>query len=108
MNLTGLYLTDEPSNPRKWAFPSGTTIAANGYLIVWADENGTAPSGLHASFKLSASGEQIYLIDTDANNNQVLDAITFGTQTADVSYGRTAADADVWSTMTPTPNAANQ
>lgn len=108
VNLTGLYLTDEPSNPRKWAFPTGTTIAANGYLIVWADENGTATPGLHASFKLSASGEQIYLIDTDANNNQVLDAITFGTQTTDVAYGRTAVDADVWSTMTPTPNAANQ
>lgn len=108
VNLTGLYLTDEPSNPRKWAFPSGTTIAANGYLLVWADENGTATSGLHASFKLSAAGEQIYLIDTDANNNQVLDAITFGAQATDVSYGRTAANADAWSTMSPTPNAANQ
>jgi hypothetical protein len=107
INLTGLYLTDEPSNPRKWAFPSGTTIAANGYLLIWADEDGLAESGLHASFKLSGDGEQIYLIDTDANNNQVLDAITFSAQTTDVSYGRTAADADVWSTLTPTPNAAN-
>lgn len=108
VNLTGLYLTDEPGNPRKWAFPAGTTIPANGYLLVWADENGTATPGLHASFKLSASGEQIYLIDTDANNNQVLDAITFGSQATDVSFGRTAVDADVWSTMAPTPNAANQ
>lgn len=108
IDLTGLYLTDEPSNPRKWAFPSGTTIPANSYLLVWADENGTATPGLHASFKLSASGEQIYLIDSDANNNQVLDAITFGTQTSDVSYGRSAANADVWTTMTATPNAANQ
>jgi hypothetical protein len=108
VNLTGLYLTDEPGNPRNWAFPSGTTIPANGFLLVWADENGTATPGLHASFKLSASGEQIYLIDTDANNNQVLDAITFGSQATDVSFGRTAVDADVWSTMAPTPNAANQ
>ena len=107
VNLTGLYLTDEPSNPRKWPFPSGTTIAANGYLLVWADEDGLATPGLHANFKLSGSGEQIYLIDTDANNNQVLDAITFGAQTTDVSFGRTAADADVWSTMIPTPNAVN-
>ncbi len=107
INLTGLYLTDEPANPRKWPFPSGTTIAANGYLLVWADEDVLATPGLHASFKLSGSGEQIYLIDTDANNNQVLDSITFGAQTSDVSYGRTAANADVWSTMTPTPEAAN-
>lgn len=107
INLTGLYLTDEPANPRKWPFPSGTTIPANGYLLVWADEDGLATPGLHANFKLSGSGEQILLIDTDANNNQVLDSITFGAQTSDVSYGRTAADADVWSTMTPTPEAAN-
>jgi hypothetical protein len=108
INLTGLYLTDEPANPRKWPFPTGTTIAANGHLLVWADEDGLATPGWHANFKLSADGEQIYLIDTDANNNQVLDAITFGMQAADVSYGRTAVDADVWGTMTPTPNAANQ
>ncbi len=107
VNLTGLYLTDEPANPRKWPFPSGTTIPANGYLLVWADEDGLATPGLHASFKLSGSGEQILLIDADANNNQVLDSITFGAQATDVSYGRTAADADVWSTMTPTPEAAN-
>ncbi len=107
INLTGLYLTDEPANPRKWPFPSGTTIPANGYLLVWADEDGLATPGLHANFKLSGSGEQILLIDTDANNNQVLDSITFGAQTSDVSYGRTAANADVWSTMTPTPEAAN-
>ena len=107
VNLTGLYLTDEPSNPRKWPFPSGTTIAANGYLLVWVDEDGLATPGLHANFKLSGSGEQILLIDTDANNNQVLDSITFGAQTTSVSYGRTAADADIWSTMTPTPNAVN-
>lgn len=108
VSLTGKYLTDNANNPRKWAFPSGTSIPANGYLLIWADENGSLPTGLHASFKLSKSGEQILLIDTDANNNQVLDAIMFGAQTTDVSYGRTAADADVWGSMTPTPGAANE
>jgi hypothetical protein len=108
IDLTGRYLTDEPANPRKWPFPSGTTIPANGYLLVWADEDGLATPGLHANFKLSASGEQILLIDTDANLNQVLDSITFGAQATDVSYGRTGANADVWGAMTPTPNAANQ
>jgi hypothetical protein len=108
VNLTGLYLTDTAANPRKWPFPTGTTIPANGYLLVWADENGSATPGLHANFKLAASGEQILLIDTDANNNQVLDGITFGAQNTDISYGRTAADADVWVAMTPTPGAANE
>jgi hypothetical protein len=108
IDLTGLFLTDEPGNPRKWPFPNGTTIPANGYLLVWADEDGLATPGLHANFKLAGSGEQILLIDSDANNNQVLDSISFGSQTTDVSYGRTAADADVWGGMTPTPDAPNQ
>lgn len=108
VSLAGRYLSDEPNNPRKWQFPAGTTIPANGYLLVWADEDTTETVGLHASFKLSASNEEIYLTDTDANLNQVLDAITFGPQTTDVSYGRTAANADVWAPMSPTPGAENK
>ncbi len=107
VSLAGRYLTDESGNSRKWQFPAGTTIPANGYLIVWADEDTTAASGLHASFKLGKSGETIYLTDTDANLNQVLDSVAYGAQTTGVSYGRSAEDADVWTTMTPTPNAAN-
>lgn len=107
-NLTGLYLTDNATNPRKWPFPDGTIIPANGYLIVWADENGSATPGLHANFKLSKDGEEILLIDTDANHNQVLDRISFGPQTTVVSYGRTAADADVWAPMIPTPGLPNE
>ena len=61
-----------------------------------------------ASFKLSASGEAIYLIDTDANLNAVLDSVVFGAQATDVSFGRSAVDADVWTTMTPTPGVVNQ
>ncbi len=107
VDMAGRYLSDESGNMRKWQFPAGTTIPANGYLVVWADEDTTATPGLHASFKLGKSGETLYLTDTDANLNQVLDSITYGPQTTDVSYGRSAADADLWSTMTPTPNAAN-
>jgi hypothetical protein len=66
---------------RKWQFPDDTTIPANGYLIVWADEDTTARPGLHASFKLGKSGETVYLTDTDSHNNQVLDWVSYGTHT---------------------------
>jgi len=107
VSLTGRYLSDESGNSRKWEFPAGTTIPANGYLVVWVDEDSTSP-GLHASFKLAKSGETLYLTDTDANLNQVLDSVTYGAQTTDVSYGRSRGDADVWMAMTPSPNAENQ
>jgi len=83
ISLNGFYLSDNFGNPQKWQFPD-TTIAANGYLIVWAD-NDTFQSGLHAFFKLSASGEEIIL---SAANGSVLDSISYAQQTVDVSYSR--------------------
>jgi hypothetical protein len=108
VDLTGRYLSDEPYNPRKWQFPAGTKVPADGYLLVWADEDGSASLGLHASFKLSASGEALFLTDTDEKLNAVLDSVTFGSQETDRSFGRTSGDPDVWTRMDPTPGAANK
>jgi hypothetical protein len=107
IDLSGFYLSDDPDKPRKWSFPAGTRIPADGYLIVWADEDGAAAAGLHVNFKLSATGEQILLSDTDARRNALLDSITFGAQETDRSYGRSAADAKVFQTMAPTPGTPN-
>ncbi len=107
VDLTGRYLSDEPTNPRKWQFPTGTVIAAEGYLLVWADEDTTNTPGLHASFKLSAAGEEFFLTDTDANLNAILDSINFPAQTENLSYGRSATNEDAWVIMAPTPLAPN-
>ncbi|MCI0538530.1 MAG: CotH kinase family protein [Verrucomicrobiales bacterium] len=107
VDLGGKYLSDDPLNSRKWRFPDGTKISANGYLLVWADEDGTAPDGLHANFKLAVEGEQVLLIDSDANKNALLDSVTLGPQAADVSYGRGGDALNRWDTMMPTPGAAN-
>lgn len=108
VDLAGCYLSDNPNNPRKWPFPPGTVIPPDGHLLVWADEDGGDTPGLHANFKLAKSGEQILLVDSDANGNQVLDRIVFGPQQTDISYGRSVADADQWQFMAPTPGAANE
>lgn len=84
VNLSGWYLTDNLNNLQKWSFPEGTVIAAGGYLIVWADENGSE-AGLHANFKLSASGETLYLLDPSLRIGQ---EITFGQQITDKGYAR--------------------
>ena len=75
---------------------------------MWADEDSTETPGIHASFRLSASGEELYLIDTDAHDNAILDSVTWGIQELDRSYGRSAENAEVFTDMTPTPNAANE
>jgi hypothetical protein len=107
VDMTGRYLSDAPNNPRKWAFPAGTIVPAGGYLIVWADEDGKAEGGLHANFKLAAEGEAIYLADTDANLNAILDSVVFGPQTEDRSQGRSSTDADIWEIQAPSPGRAN-
>ncbi len=88
VNLAGMYLTDKTDNLTKWEFPENTAIPARGYLIVWLDEDGKAPEGLHANFKLSRSGETIVLVDTDARGNQVLDKVAFDKQEKDAALGR--------------------
>ena len=84
VDLSGFFLSDNPDDLQKWAINDGTIIPGNGYLIIWADEDGSeAP--LHANFKLSASGET--LIFSDAAGN-ALDQVTFGEQNTDVAYAR--------------------
>ena len=88
IDLGGMYLSDKTSSPLKWQFPAGTTIDAEGYLLIWADDDDGDSPGLHTNFKLSAGGESVVLSDVDARNNVVIDSVDFPAQTTDVSYGR--------------------
>lgn len=60
IDLSGYYLSDDVANLSKWKFPTSTVIAANGYLIVWADDEATE-GPLHATWKLSSGGEAVVL-----------------------------------------------
>ena len=89
LNLHGMYLTDDKKNLRQWAFPrDGSTIAAGDFLIVWADgsENDT---GKFASFRLSQSGETVWLVGRNEDGNEIVDSVKFGKQTEDQAYART-------------------
>ena len=105
--LTGMYLTDKVEEPRKWEFPQNTEIPANGYLIVWLDDDEDASEGLHANFKLSKSGETAILVDTDAHGNEVLDSVAFGEQETDTAYGRLPDGTGDFQVVQATPGASN-
>ncbi len=102
ISLNGLYLSDNFSVPTKWAFPD-TVIAANSYLIVWAD-NDTIANELHAFFKLNASGERLMLAD---GNGFVLDSVSFDSIGTDVTWGRSPNGTGNFRLLAPTFNAAN-
>ena len=89
VDLGGYYLTDDLSQPMKWAIPSQRVIAPRGFLLVWADENGPqnlpGNADLHASFKLSGSGEALGLFAPDGISPR--HTVTFGPQSPNVSEG---------------------
>lgn len=85
IDLSGMYLSDNYSQPAKWQFPVNTTIDAGGYLIVWADED-SGQTGLHADFKLSSTnGEEIIF---SASGLTLLDSISFGPQMLNLTMAR--------------------
>ena len=106
----GMYLTDALDEPTKWQMPPGrpelTTIAAGGYLLVWADGDTEDEPGLHAGFSLDADGEEIGLFAADGAT--LIDAVTFREQTPDISFGRYPDAHTVWRQMaSPSPGGKN-
>jgi hypothetical protein len=102
IDLAGFYLSDDPLNLMAWALPAGTVLPANGYILIWAD-NDVNQVGLHANFKLSAGGEYVYL----SHGFNVHDQISFGPQLANISYARCPDAGLNFATIIPTPLANN-
>ncbi len=88
VDLSGWYLSDSKKNPMKWSFPEGTKLKADGYLTVFCTGDDTLPKGknstFYANFKLSASGDQVLLVDEGGILQQML---SFSAQYGCVSYG---------------------
>ena len=107
VDLGGMYLTDDLTDPTQWQIPGGVTIPAGGYLLFWADDE-EGEGSTHTNFKLGKSGEQLGLYDTDANGNVAIDTLTFGQQTTDISYGRSTDGGSTWRFFdSATPGASN-
>jgi hypothetical protein len=103
VSLAGWYLSDNLMKPGKWQFPD-TTLASGAYLIIWAD-NDTLQAGLHANFKLTASGESLVLSDPDLN---LIDFFDFSQQVTDISFGRLPNGTGPFTSLYPTIGAMNQ
>jgi hypothetical protein len=104
VDLGGMYLTDDLSNPDAWQFSSDTVIEAGGFLVVWAD-NLPDSGSLHAGFGLNASGEAVGLFAVDGETE--VDSVVFGRQLDDVAYGRLPDGDSNWTYLTPTPGLSN-
>ena len=110
LDIGGMYITDDLSDPTAWQIPDtspdSTTVEPDGFILLWADKD-SEQGILHTEIKLSGSGEQIGLIESDGLS--IIDSLSFGVQSTDVSFGRVPDGGDNWSNFnTPSPGTANE
>jgi len=109
VDLGGMYFSDDPNNLTKCLIPAGdpnnTTIAPKGFLVFWFD--GQPSQGTrHVNTKLDGGGDSICLTASDGTT--IIDSLTFGQQTANVSRGRKPDGSTSWYSFTQaTPGTAN-
>lgn len=107
VNMAGIYLTNDPTNPTKYWIPKGnpiTVIPPRNYLVFFAD-NKTTRGILHLNFDLETSN---YIAIYDANGHTLIDEIRFTNMNPDVSFGRLTDGSDEFGVLDKTtPKAAN-
>lgn len=113
-DISGWSLSDDPTLPAKWRFPTNTVLQPGGFLVVLCDDRdeANAPSGpanyLHTNFKLNDNGESLALYDAAG---QFVDGFLteFPSQVFHCSYGRDPADPSRFAYLAvATPGARNR
>lgn len=105
VNLGGYYLTDNKDKPRKWQIPSGQSISAKGYMLIYCDGEDVVGKAMHTNFKLSSGGDMLYLYTPTMF---LTDSVTIVSIETDYTYGRVADGTGAWASLSePTPATAN-
>src|SRR5437867_1491417 len=107
INIGDWSLSDSLSSPRKFVFPTGTTVSAGGFLVVWLDSETNSP-GLHTRFSIGSSGDDVTLFGSTAMGGIVMDRVAFGLQPIDQSIGRVPDGSATWTLTRPTFELPNQ
>lgn len=106
MDISGFGISDNLSQPMKYRFPDGTTIAAKGYLVVFCSGNEGMQNGeLHAPFGLRSYGEDVVIAN---RAGRIIDSYSFKNQETDVSMARVPDGAgEFQSNSQPSPGYPN-
>jgi hypothetical protein len=108
VSLAGYSLTDDDTAPRKWVFPAGVEISANGYLVVLLDStrppSAAAGPVLNAGFGAGATGDRVELYSPAT---ALVERVRFGPQAANYTIGRVPSGSGNFVLTVPTPGAGN-
>ena len=108
VDLAGMALTDDLSDPARFPITDGITVPAGGFVTFFADgDPGQGP--LHTNFQLDRDGGQIGILSGSRfSGTQQIDARIFGPQQIDVSEARHPDGVDHWISFDdPTPGGSN-
>ncbi len=100
IDISNYKVSDKLDNP-KWTIPDGTTIPANGYMVIWADGEDMVANGLHTNFSFKNKGESVGLYDV---HDVLIDGFEFSKQTPDISSTQMNGQVVF---MNPTPGMQN-
>jgi len=105
VDLGGWSLSGGPrSQEAPWVVPGGVTVPAQGFLLIWADDD-VEQGELHTDFKLSKAGETLVLYQP---SGEQADSIEFPAQETDRSWGRLPDGGGDWQQLSdPSPAQAN-
>lgn len=104
VSLKNFALSDDTQERLLWQFPENTAIMPDGYVIIWADDK-DKKNNLHATFKLSANGEDLFL---SHKKYGIIDSLSFGSQPFNTSYARFPNGTGPFTFMEPSFNRKNQ
>lgn len=104
IDLSGMYLSDVSTNPKRWQMPDNMGIVpANGFKVVWLGSNNIKDN--QAPFSLSCDGGSIFLSDKEGN---LITSVDYPKAMSRTAFARTTDGGEKWSwTSTPTPEATN-
>ena len=104
LDISGFLLSDEPSEASKYAFPEGTVIDGNGYIVVYCIRDAVpSKDKLIAPFNLSKTG---VILTLSAKDKKVIQTIEIPELHTDIAYAA-RKDGSFGFTTTVTPGAEN-
>jgi len=109
VDLSGYHLSDNDTDPTKYAIPAGVSISAGGFLRFWCSNRYTAVgTNYHTNFKLTQTTGSEEVVFADAAGVAIdVQEINDANQT-NHSWGRSPNGGLDWRIYTdPTPNTSN-
>ncbi|MEM7128970.1 MAG: CotH kinase family protein [Chloroflexota bacterium] len=107
IDLSGMYLSDDPQNRQKYRIPSSMIIPGNGYTVFYANATPEL-SNWHTNFVLRQTGGAVYLRDTDDNHNQLITSRSYADAPVGGSFRACVNNSTIWTyTISPTPGYIN-